>query len=63
MREPDGSKSGVHRLPPTNCTVTGSGFSLLKERIESVILPLTSLIPKISASGKLADTETARVGD
>jgi len=62
MRESRGSKSSVHRLPPTNWTMTGSVSSLLKERIDLVGLPLTSLMPKISASGNDAETETARLG-
>ena len=63
MREPEGSKSGVHRLPPTNWTVTGSGSSLLNEMMESVGFPLTSLMPKISASGKEAETATFRFAE
>jgi hypothetical protein len=60
MREPWGSKSGVQRLPPMKLTVTASVSSLVKERIACVGLPLTSLIPKISALGKDAETVTAR---
>jgi hypothetical protein len=62
MREPWGSKSGVQRLPPMKLTVTGSASSLVKERSACVGLPLTSLIPKISALGKEAETVTARAG-
>ena len=63
MREPCGSKSGVQRLPPMKLTVTGSVSSLLKETSACVGLPLTSLMPKISAAGKEAETVTARFGD
>jgi hypothetical protein len=43
-------------------TFTGSASLLEKERRASVERPLTSLIPKISAEGNEADTETAIFG-
>lgn len=43
-------------------TVTASVSSLVKERRACVGLPLTSLMPKISALGKEVETVTARLG-
>lgn len=56
------SNAGVQRAPPTNLTVTGSGSSFENETSACVDFPLTSLMPKISAAGNEALTETARVG-
>ena len=41
----------------------GSVSSLLKERLASVGLPLMSLMPKISESGKEAETKTFKLGE
>lgn len=43
-------------------TVIASVSSLVKDKIACVGLPLTSLMPKISALGKEAETATARFG-
>lgn len=57
---PEGST--VHRLPPIKVNVTGLGSSLEMESRAWVGLPFTSLTPKISELGKVAEALTANVG-
>lgn len=59
---PSGRSCRVESMPPTTATVTGAGSLLVKERMADVAWLFTSLMPKISAWGKEAETLTARFG-
>jgi len=59
---PTGRGALDERAPPTTAILMGSTSLLVKSRRAFVARPLTSLTPKISASGKATETVTARLG-